>query len=258
MNGDEATAGLIAATLMDGCSSALVGRHAVTMPELSELQAHAERLDRAFAGSDLKRFDWVVPSVRKTATPTPDAAYRHPVAFVGRRGKYLLIDFGVVTFVVDLARTGRLGVDESRIARTRAGLARWRFRDGRVLVLTEADVERRAGVWVVAGDPEQQAPLDQLGPDANDVSPGRLFALFHAHPMTLDAFLREQQVIAGLGPRLATEVPHRAKLSPSAATLDLTAEDAERLVEAIHACVNEDLAHERGRTDMRDPDERPQ
>jgi formamidopyrimidine-DNA glycosylase len=216
------------------------------MPEMPELQAHAERLDRDFAGAHLERFDLIVPFALETVDPAPDAALQHPIAFVGRRGKYLVVDFGVVTFVVGLAQGGRLGVERDGAGRTAADLARWGFADGRSWLLTENGSERRPRVWVVAGNPEQQVPLSELGPDANDVSPGKLMALFHADPMTLHGFLQDQRVVAGLGPRLANEVCHRAKLSPLVSTLELTTDDAERVVEAIHACANEYLAYERG------------
>ncbi|MGH9243212.1 MAG: DNA-formamidopyrimidine glycosylase family protein [Acidimicrobiales bacterium] len=227
------------------------------MPELPELQAHAERLDANFAGDVLERFVPISFTALKTATPPPDAAYAHPLAFVGRRGKYLLADFGVATFVVHLMQGGRLRLDEKQSARPRFGLARWRFADGRAWLLTEAGTEKRAGVWVVAGDPEHQPPLNRLGPDATDLAPGQLLELLQANPMRLHGFLREQHLIAGVGRRLANEVCHRAKLSPFASTAKLTAADADVLVEAIHASVNEGLAHERGRDDMSSSDDRP-
>jgi formamidopyrimidine-DNA glycosylase len=227
------------------------------VPELPEVQAHAERLDRDFAGVALERFLPISFTALKTATPPPDAAYDHPLAFVGRKGKYLLADFGSVTFVVHLMQGGRLRVDAKQTARPRNALARWRFADGRAWLLTEAGTEHRAGVWVVAGDPEQQAPLAGLGPCATDVTPAQLSALFRANPMRLHGFLREQHAIAGLGRRLANEVCHRARLSPFASTAKLTEDDARQVVEAIHACVNEGLAYERGRDDMSSSEDRP-
>ncbi len=227
------------------------------MPELPELQAHAERLDAAFASTSLDRFTPLAFHGLKTVAPPPSDAVGHALVFVGRRGKYLLADFGTLTFVVHLMQGGRLRVDEKQATRPRGGLARWVFQDGRAWLLTEMGTERRAGVWALSGDPETQAPLLGLGPDADTVDPGQMLGLLRARPMRLHGFLRDQRMIAGLGRRLANEVCHRAHLSPFAQTAKLGADEADRLVEAIGVCVNESLAFERGRAEMSSSADRP-
>lgn len=227
------------------------------MPELPELQAHAERLDAAFAGAVLERFTPMSITALKTFAPPPEAAVGHALVFAGRRGKYLLMDFGTATFVVHLMQGGRLKVDAKQTAKPRGALARWHFADGRALLLTEAGTEKRAGVWVVAGDPEAQEPLAKLGPEADLLTGPELHERFAAHPMRLHGFLREQHVLAGLGRRMANEVCHRARLSPFANTAKLDLVDAERVAEAIRVAVGESLAVERGRDDMSSSDDRP-
>ena len=227
------------------------------MPELPEVQAHAERLDREFAGAVLERFRPITFTALKTFSPAPEIAVGAALVFVGRRGKYLLFDFGVATFVVHLMQGGRLKPDEKQAAKPRGGIARWVFADGRALLLTEAGTERKAGVWVVADDPESHEPISHLGPDATDIDAAALSFLFIDHPMRLHGFLRDQRIIAGLGRRLANEICHRAKLSPFANTGKLTTAEALRVVEAIHVCVNEGLAYERSRNDMSSSKDRP-
>lgn len=227
------------------------------MPELPEVRAHAERLDRDLAGTALARFRPLSFTALKTADPPPDAAIDHPLAYVGQRGKHILLDFGVATFVIHLMQGGRLRPDPKKAAKPRGGVARWELADGRNLLLTEAGTERKAGVWVVAGDPELAPPLDRIGPDADTVSPGALRSLMHDKPARLHGFLRDQRLIAGLGRRLANEVCHRARLSPFASTGRASAADAEALVEAIAACVGEGMAFERGRDDMSSSRDRP-
>ncbi|HEX8580845.1 MAG TPA: DNA-formamidopyrimidine glycosylase family protein [Acidimicrobiales bacterium] len=227
------------------------------MPELPELQAHAERLDAAFAEATLERFTALSITALKTFSPPPEAAADHALVFVGRRGKYLLLDFGVATFVVHLMQGGRLKPDPKQAARPRGALARWRFADGRALLLTEAGTEKRAGVWVVDGDPEAQEPLAGLGPEADLLTGPELHALFAAHPMRLHGLLRDQRIVAGLGRRLANEVCHRARLSPFANTAKLDLVDAERVAEAVRVAVAESLAYERGRDDMSSSPDRP-
>ena len=227
------------------------------MPELPELQAHAERLTEAFGGDALTKFAALSFTVLKTATPPPDAANDHPLLGVGRRGKYLLLAFEPCTFVVHLMQGGRLRPDEKQSAKPRGGLGRWVFADGRALLLTEAGKEKRAGVWVVAGELETQDPLLGLGPDADQVTVEELTERLAATRMRLHGFLRNQRNVAGIGRRLANEICHRAKLSPFVTTSKLTAAEIAALHAAMQWCIEESLAYERTRDDMSSSKERP-
>jgi formamidopyrimidine-DNA glycosylase len=235
------------------------------MPEMPEIQAHAERLTDAFAGRVLKRFTPLNFTVLKTATPPPESAYGEPLLRVDRRGKYLLITFEPVTFVVHLMQGGRLLVDEKQAAKPRGGQARLSFEpadDGSAtpaLLLTEQGTERRAGVWCVpTAEVQHAAPLDKLGPEAATIEADALFGRFAELPSTrIHGFLRDQRAVAGIGRRLANEVLHRAKLSPFAMTRKLTKDDATTIVTAIHESVDEGLAYERTRPDMSASKDRP-
>lgn len=227
------------------------------MPELPEVQAHAERLDAEFAGAILTQFRPITFTALKTYKPDPAEAIGQAIVSVGRRGKHLLLDFGTATFVVHLMQGGRLKPDDKQSAKPRGGIARWTFGDGRALLLTEAGTERKAGVWMVDGDLDSQPPLDDLGPEADRVEAPELLGLLLAHPMRLHTFLRDQRILTGLGRRLANEICHRAELSPFASTSKLASADATNLVEAIRECVDEGLAYERGRGDMSSSKERP-
>src|ERR671922_1793545 len=136
---------------------------------MPEVQAHAERLTEAFAGAELQRFLPLTFTALKTFSPAPETIHGHALESVGRRGKHLLLRFEPCTFVVHLMQGGRLRVDEKQAARPRNGQGRWRFADGRALLLTEAGTERRAGGWVVGGDPQGQEPLADLGPEADAI-----------------------------------------------------------------------------------------
>ena len=227
------------------------------MPELPEVQAHAERLTAQFAGTELKKFVPLTFTALKTALPRPDAAYGLPLESVGRRGKYLLLRFEPVTFIVHLMQGGRLLVDEKQSAKPRNGQARFVFADGPALLLTEAGTERRAGVWCIANGELDGPPLNRLGPEALDVTPQSLAESFKTTNMRIHGYLRDQHQIAGLGRMLANEVCHRAKISPFAMTGKLGAEGAAAIVTAIHDAVEEGLAYERTRPDMSSSKDRP-
>jgi formamidopyrimidine-DNA glycosylase len=235
------------------------------MPEMPEVQAHAERLTEQFGGLRLKLFRPFTFTALKTAMPSPDDAYGQPLQVVGRRGKFLLLQFEPVTFVVHLMQGGRLLVDEKKSAKPRAGQARFTFErlpggtDPPALLLTEQGSERKAGVWCVSTDKALASePLDTLGPEAATISASELAARFNAMPNTrLHSFLRDQHAVAGLGRRLANEVCHRALLSPFAMTHKLEPGAADTIVGAIHDAIEEGLAEERQRPDMSSSKERP-
>jgi len=228
------------------------------MPELPEVQAHAERLAADYTGRVLTRFQPLRFTALKTAVPAPDAAYGQAVKGIGRRGKFLLLDFEPVQFAVHLMQGGRLLVDPKQSLKPRGGQARFVFDHGPALLLTEAGTERRAGVWVYpAGRALSSPPLDALGPEADQVSPEELVRLFGARNQRLHGFLRDQHAVAGLGRRLANEVCHTARLSPFAMTGKLGLAGATKVVAAIRECVDEGLAYERTRPDMSASKDRP-
>ena len=206
-------------------------------------------------------------------------------------------DGGGLTFVVHLMQGGRLRVLEpgaKRPRRPRDGLVRFEFESGLGLLLTEPGTQKRAGVWVLAGDPaadpsstdppatpepepepttdrstgvEPEAidttspasvnPLIGLGPEATVVDPAAMAELMAAHSARLHNFLRDQRVISGLGRRMANEICHRAKLSPFASTAKLDADAVGRVVAAIGAVVDESLTAERQLAQMSRSAERP-
>ena len=228
------------------------------MPEMPEVQAHAERLTEQFAGRVLTTFRPITFTALKTAVPAPDDAYGAELQRVGRRGKYLLLEFEPVVFAVHLMQGGRLLVDEKQATKPRGGQARFVFDDGPALLLTEQGSERRAGVWALpAADALAAPPLDVLGPEADTITPPELVERFEIKNQRLHGFLRDQRSIAGLGRRLANEVCWRAKLSPFAMTGKLGLTGAEQVVAGIRAALDEGLEYERGRADMSSSKDRP-
>jgi formamidopyrimidine-DNA glycosylase len=228
------------------------------VPEVPEVQAHAERLDERFAGQVLRRFQPIKFTAMKNAVPAPEEAYGQPLRRVGRRGKFLMLEFDSVHCAVHLMQGGRLKPDEKMSAKPRFGQARFHFDDGPALLLTEAGTERRAGVWCLpAADSLNWPPLDALGPEAVLVTPQEMVALFEQKNQRVHGFLRHQRSIAGIGRRLANEVCHNAQISPFAMTGKLGLEGATKVVDAIKVCVDEGLAYERARPDMSSSKDRP-
>lgn len=227
------------------------------MPELPEIQAHAERLEEDLAGAVLTRFEPLSFTVLRTYAPDPSTAVGTPITRIHRRGKYVLVELAPLTFVIHLMQGGRLRPDPKQSAKPRGGIARWRFDDGRALLLTEPGTERKAGVWVLDGDPLAQEPLLGLGRDADRITRDELAERLAAHSGRVHGFLRDQKPMAGVGRRLANEVLHRAQLSPFANTAKLTDDEVDRLHAALGALIEESLVFERDQDEMVKSADRP-
>ena len=236
------------------------------MPELPEVAAHAERLSAAFAGASLDRFQPLHPAALKTFDPRPADATGRVLASVGNRGKYLLLRFDPsdtddgnrrLTFVVHLMQAGRLRTDTQKAPKPRGGMARWTFTGGAALLLTEAGTERRAGVWLVAGDPAEVEPLARLGPDADTVDRDELARRLAGASERVHGFLRDQSHLAGIGRLLANEVLHSARISPFVNTSRLDGDAVDRLHAAIGQSIERGLAAERLLDDMGRSADRP-
>lgn len=233
------------------------------MPELPEVQAHAERMTAALAGATLDRFELLNFAALKTFDPPVDAAVGSRLKAVERRAKYLLLRFeNDLTHVVHLMQGGRLRLDSKRSKKPRFGLARWTFSGtasgvDESWLLTEAGTERKAGVWAVSGDPGPQVPLDGLGPEADRLTVDELGAVLKANSKRLHGLLRRQPTIAGLGRMLANEICYEAELSPFANASKLGDSDVQRLHHAIGQVVKRATEHERTLDDIGKSVDRP-
>ncbi len=227
------------------------------MPEYPEVRAHAERLTEQFGGRTLDKFRLINFAALKTAVPSPDDVVGSPLERFDTRGKLLIARFGDYSFVIHLMQGGRLKPDDKQSAKPRGGLARWVFDNGSALLLTEAGTQRKAGTWVIAGDPLDQEPLGHLGPEAHDLDRDALAGILLTDNKRLHGVLRNQRRLAGLGRRLANEICHTAQLSPFAGVGKLDSGQIDRLHAALTACIDDSLDYERSRRDMSSSKERP-
>ena len=151
--------------------------------------------------------------------------------------------------------------DKKRSRKPKFGLARWVFAadDGeeQAWLFTEAGSERKAGLWVIDGDPLPVEPLDRLGPEAVDLDRDQLAELLSGHSRRIHGLLREQTVIAGLGRMLANEICYEANLSPFANAAKLGGDEIDRLHAAIGSVVAAATDHERTLDDIGKSADRP-
>jgi formamidopyrimidine-DNA glycosylase len=213
------------------------------VPELPEIQALAERLDGAFAGACVERIDPLGFSGLKTVSPGPEVLVGRPVKNVGRRGKYLVVDFDGPRLLVHLSQAGRLDVEvKAKTTRPKGAVVRFRFDDGRALLIREHGTERKAGWWVLAeGD---EGPLAKLGPEPGSDAFDDIIR--HGDDRRrVHTVLRDQRTVSGVGRGYADDALHHARISPTATLASLTPEQRETLLEALHARLDEALTGER-------------
>lgn len=216
------------------------------MPELPEITALAERLGervagRAFAGAVALSFSGL-----KTVVPGPDVLAGQTLQRVGRRGKFLVFEFGGPRLVVHLSQGGRVDVeDPPKTTKPKGAVVRLRFEDGPAILIKEFGTERKAGWWILAeGD---DGPLARLGPDV-DSPEGEAFLLESDDGRRVHTILRDQRTIAGVGRGYSDDALHEAGISPFASLKGLDRATRERLIAALHKVLGDGLAAERRRT----------
>ena len=196
------------------------------MPELPEVQALAESLDRRLRGRRIAGLTVASVAALKTYEPPPTALAGREVAGVRRHGKYVDIEAADTAagglplhLVAHLSRAGwvrwREKVSDAPLAQRGPLAARLRFEDGAALDITEMGTEKRLALYVVR-DPAEVGGVSRLGVDALDerLDLERLRQLLGGRPGTLKAALADQGVIAGVGNAYSDEILHAAHLSP--------------------------------------------
>jgi formamidopyrimidine-DNA glycosylase len=216
------------------------------MPELPEITALAERLGERVAGHP---FAGAVPlsfSGLKTVVPGPETLVGRPVAGVGRRGKFLVFEFGGPRLLVHLSQGGRVDVEEPpKTTKPKGAVVRLRFDGAPAVLVKEFGTERKAGWWVLAeGD---DGPLAKLGPDV-DSPEGEALLLESDDPRRVHTILRDQRTIAGVGRGYSDDALHEAGISPFATLASLDRPARKRLVAALRTVLAGGLEAERRRT----------
>src|SRR3954447_15272983 len=225
------------------------------MPELPEVEITARRLGEALAGAEIE--STMAPGINalKTFDPPLHALDGRTIEGVRRIGKHLVVDVsGDLHVLCHLMSAGRLQLYDKR--------ASLRDRTSRLLIRVERGHRRRAraaarrgggggrelrlrefgtkqAAWVKVLTPEGLATdeaVATLGPEAWPDPPDDLAALLKpvgARP--LQAALRDQRVITGIGRSWVDEILWTARLSPFKRANELDADEATALRAALLA-----------------------
>ena len=203
------------------------------MPELPEVETTRRGLLPRLQHRTLTRIVVRNPRLR---WPVPDDLEARlgglTLRGLGRRGKYLLFDFGAVTQIVHLGMSGSLrlaGADEPAALHDHID---WLFDDGSTLRLRDP---RRFGAVLWTAHPDRHPLLAHLGPEP--LTPAFDAAWLHAQCQRRSAAIKQvimdAQVVVGVGNIYASESLFHAGIRPSTAARRLSRPACARLVAAI-------------------------
>jgi len=208
------------------------------MPELPDVCAYLEALERQVVGHTLERIRLASPFVLRSYDPPLDATFGRTVQGVRRIGKRIVFDLGDELFVVvHLMIAGRFHWRApGRKGMGKIVLAAFELPHG-TLFFTEAGSKKRASLTVVRGEAALRA-LDPGGIDPLTASFEAFAAALARESHTLKRSLTDPRLFSGIGNAYSDEILHAAGLSPLKLTRSLTEEEARRL----HAAMRTTLA----------------
>lgn len=186
-------------------------------------------------------------NVLKTFDPPLSALTGRRLQAVRRRGKHVVIDFeGGLSLLLHLMSAGRLQLYDKRAGprdRTSRLLLRLHLPAGGERELRLREFGSKQAAWaklLASAELHAEEALSKLGPEAWPTPDLRgLLAV----PRPLNALLRDQRVIAGIGRSWADEILWEARLSPYKRGSDLDAGELTRLQQAISQTLTGAIAH---------------
>ncbi|MBX7186719.1 MAG: formamidopyrimidine-DNA glycosylase [Vicinamibacteria bacterium] len=209
------------------------------MPELPDLTAYVEALDRFIGGRVIEAIRQATPFLVRTWDPPLATAAGKRVASVERIAKRIVIGVeGDLFLVIHLMIAGRFHWKKrgASISRRVDHLA-LDFDHGS-LFLTEASTKKRASLFVVRGREAVRAH-DPGGIEPLGVSLADFTARLRVENHTVKRSLTDPRLFAGIGNAYSDEILHRAGLSPLIWTQRLTDDQVERLHQATQATLIE-------------------
>ena len=204
------------------------------MPELPEITAYVDALERDFAGERLVRIRVRSPSLLRTWDPPLAAAEGRLVERFGRIGKRVVWHMeGDLHLVFHLMIAGRFHRRKPGTAVPKRGAHGAFDFPGDTLLLTERASHKRASLHVIEGR-EGLVALDPGGLEVLDASPEEFRVALTRENRTLKRALTDPRILSGIGNAYSDEILHKARLSPVRQTKTLERNELETLFDCTH------------------------
>ncbi len=205
------------------------------MPELPDITAYIDALERRIVRQRLERVRLASPFLLRTVDPALESVDGREVRVLRRIGKRIAIGVeGDLWLVIHLMIAGRLHwrPPNAKLA-GRQALAAFDFASG-TLVLTEAGSKRRASLHVVRGEEALEA-MDPGGIEIFSTDLDGFRAVLTQENRTLKRALTDPRLVSGIGNAYSDEILHAAQLSPIQLTHKMKPEEWERLFAATRS-----------------------
>jgi formamidopyrimidine-DNA glycosylase len=198
-----------------------------------------EALNRRILGARLDAVRLKSPFLLRSVHPPLSEAIGKRVTGVSRSGKRIVFELEDDVFLVlHLMIAGRLRWREAGKKPTgKIDLAAFEFTTG-TLLLTEAGAKRRASLHVVQGR-DALATFDRGGLEVLESTLAQFAERLTSESHTVKRALTDPRLFSGIGNAYSDEILHRARLSPVKLTRRLTAEETQRLFDAVRSTLTE-------------------
>jgi len=209
------------------------------MPELPELEVICEVLQRYVVGQTITGVDILPPGGPIVVRDLTHAGFEASISgkmihSVHRCGKFLLFDFandaGPLSLVINPKLTGRLqlaGSWEKKRPRTHVI-----FKFGSGVQLRYRD-QKRMGQLYLVDDVEKVPGYSDMGPEPLEISLEEFRQRLKPFHGEIKGVLTRGACVAGIGNAYADEILWEARLHPFRKRTQLTAEEVERLYDAV-------------------------
>ncbi|MGQ0767107.1 MAG: Fpg/Nei family DNA glycosylase [Gemmatimonadota bacterium] len=204
------------------------------MPELPDITAYVEAINRLLVGQTLKAIRIGSPFLVRSVDPPLSVVVGSTLGGAERSGKRIVLEFaGEVFLVLHLMIAGRFRwrhVDDGGRIPSRSPLAIFEFSNGK-LYLTEAGTKRRASLHVVKGREALQS-FDRGGLEVMRATRAEFAERLRAENHTLKRSLTDPRLFSGIGNAYSDEILHGARLSPLLTTARMSESQIDVLYEA--------------------------
>lgn len=212
------------------------------MPELPEVEVTRRAIEPRLAGRKLTRAELRVPALRY---PLPSGMTERisgkTLHAVGRRGKYLLFDFGDGHLLLHLGMSGSLRLVPARQAAEKHDHVDLVFGD---TVLRLRDPRRFGALLWIEGDPAEHPLLAKLGiePLVRSFNADWLAAALAGRRAAIKPTLMDAHLVVGIGNIYAAESLFLAGIDPRREAGRVSVSRIEKLVPAIRKILRAAIA----------------